>query len=49
MMNTYAAGKAAILMPSAINAYAAIGISENPDVKNNTRFAKSPVGPGFAR
>lgn len=45
MMNTYAAGKAAILMPSAINAYAALGISENPDVKNNTRFAKSPVGP----
>lgn len=46
MMNTYAAGKAAILMPSAINAYAALGITENPDVKNNTRFAKSPVGPG---
>jgi len=45
MMNIYAAGKAAILMPSAINAYAALGITENPDVKNNTRFAKSPVGP----
>ncbi len=45
MMNIYAAGKAAILMPSAINAYAALGITENPDVKNNTRFAKIPVGP----
>lgn len=46
MMNIYAAGKAAILMPSAINGYAALGITENPDVKNNTRFAKIPVGPG---
>ncbi|MEW5814199.1 MAG: extracellular solute-binding protein [Spirochaetota bacterium] len=46
MMNIYAAGKAAILMPSAINAYAALGMTENADVKNNTRFAKSPVGPG---
>ena len=46
MMNIYAAGKAAILMPSAINAYAAQGGTENPDVKNNTRFAKIPVGPG---
>jgi ABC-type glycerol-3-phosphate transport system substrate-binding protein len=45
MMNIYAAGKAAILMPSAINAYAALGITEDPDVKNNTRFAKIPVGP----
>jgi ABC-type glycerol-3-phosphate transport system substrate-binding protein len=45
MMNIYAAGKAAILMPSAINAYAALQITENPDVKNNTRFAKIPVGP----
>ncbi len=45
MMNIYAAGKAAILMPSAINAYAALGITENPDVKNNTRFAKIPTGP----
>jgi ABC-type glycerol-3-phosphate transport system substrate-binding protein len=45
MMNIYAAGKAAILMPSAINAYAALGFTENMDVKNNTRFAKIPVGP----
>lgn len=45
MMNIYAAGKAAILMPSAINAYAALGITEDPAVKNNTRFAKIPVGP----
>lgn len=46
MMNTYAAGKAAILMPSAINAYAALGFTEDPGAKNNTRFAKSPTGPG---
>jgi ABC-type glycerol-3-phosphate transport system substrate-binding protein len=46
MMNLYAAGKAAILMPSAINAYAALGITENEDVKKNTRFAKIPIGPG---
>ena len=46
MMNIYAAGKAAILMPSAINAYAAVGMTEDPNVKNNTRFAKIPVGPG---
>ncbi len=46
MMNIYAAGKAAILMPSAINAYAALGFTENPGAKNSTRFAKSPVGPG---
>jgi ABC-type glycerol-3-phosphate transport system substrate-binding protein len=46
MMNIYAAGKAAILMPSAINAYAALGITEDPNVKNNTRFAKIPMGPG---
>jgi sorbitol/mannitol transport system substrate-binding protein len=46
MMNIYAAGKAAILMPSAINAYASLGITEDPNVKNNTRFAKIPVGPG---
>jgi len=45
MMNIYAAGKAAILMPSAINAYASLGITEDPNVKNNTRFAKIPVGP----
>jgi sorbitol/mannitol transport system substrate-binding protein len=46
MMNIYAAGKAAILMPSAINAYAALGITEDPNVKNYTRFAKIPIGPG---
>lgn len=45
MMNIYAAGKAAILMPSAINAYAALGITDDPKVKANTRFAKIPTGP----
>jgi len=46
MMNLYAAGKAAILMPSTINAYAAMGFTEDPSVKNRSRFVKSPVGPG---
>jgi len=46
MMNIYAQGKAAILMPSAINGYAALGITENEKVKKYTRFAKIPTGPG---
>lgn len=45
MRNLYAADKAVILMPSAINAYAALSITENPDVKKSTRFAKIPTGP----
>jgi ABC-type glycerol-3-phosphate transport system substrate-binding protein len=46
MMNIYAMGKAAILMPSAINAYAALGFTEDEKVKKYTRFAKIPTGPG---
>jgi len=49
MMNLYAAGKAAILMPSAINGYAAIGISEDPNVKQHSRFALAPKGPSGKR
>jgi len=46
MMNIYAMGKAVILMPSAINAYAALGVTEDENVKKYTRFAKIPTGPG---
>jgi len=46
MMNLYAQGRAAVLMPSAINGYAAVGITEDPRVRNGTAFAASPVGPG---
>jgi sorbitol/mannitol transport system substrate-binding protein len=45
MMNLYAQGKAVILMPSAINGYAALVSTDNETVKNNSDFAVSPVGP----
>lgn len=45
MMNLYGAGQAAVLMPSAINGFAALGGTENEDVRNNTAFAPSPIGP----
>ncbi|EAR51085.1 probable sorbitol-binding periplasmic protein [Oceanicola granulosus HTCC2516] len=45
MMNLYGAGQAAVLLPSAINGFAALGGSENEDVVNNTAFAPAPVGP----
>lgn len=45
MMNLYGAGRAAVLMPSAINGFAALGGTEDPDVKAHTAFAPSPVGP----
>ena len=45
MMNLYMQGKAAILMPSAINGYAAITFTDNEVVRNNSEFAPSPVGP----
>lgn len=45
MMNLYGAGQAAVLMPSAINGFAALGGTENEDVINHTAFAPSPVGP----
>ena len=49
MMNTYATGKAAVLMPSAINGYAALGITENENVKKYTKFMLTPFGPGGKR
>lgn len=45
MMNIYAQGKAVLLMPSAINGYAAITMTEDENVKKYTKFAKIPVGP----
>lgn len=45
MMNLYAQGKAVVLMPSAINAFAGIPNSEVPEVKANSAFAPSPIGP----
>jgi ABC-type glycerol-3-phosphate transport system substrate-binding protein len=45
MMNLYAQGKAAILFPSAINAFAGIPGSEVAEVKEFSAFAPSPVGP----
>ncbi len=45
MMNLYGAGQAVVLMPSAINGFAALGGTENEDVANHSAFAPSPVGP----
>lgn len=45
MMNLYGAGNAVVLLPSAINGFAALGGTENPAVANHTEFAPSPVGP----
>ena len=45
MMNLYGAGKAVVLLPSAINGFAALGGTENEDVRNHTAFAPSPIGP----
>ena len=44
MMNLYMQGQAAILMPSAINGYAALTSSEDDTLKENTGFAPVPVG-----
>lgn len=46
MMNIYAQGRAAVLMPSAINGYAALGITEDPNVRSHTAFELVPRGPG---
>lgn len=46
MMNIYAQGRAAVLMPSAINGYAALGITEDPNVRSHTAFDLVPRGPG---
>ncbi|MDN2566955.1 extracellular solute-binding protein [Aquibium sp. A9E412] len=45
MMNLYGAGQAVVLMPSAINGFAALGGTENTDVAEHTAFAPSPAGP----
>lgn len=45
MMNLYAQGKAAVLLPSAINGYAALTSTENETVINNSDFAPIVVGP----
>lgn len=45
MMNLYGAGQAVVLMPSAINGFAALGGTENEDVAEHTAFAPSPTGP----
>lgn len=45
MMNLYAQGQAVVLMPSAINGFAAMSGTEIPEVIEHSRFAPSPVGP----
>jgi sorbitol/mannitol transport system substrate-binding protein len=45
MMNLYGQGKAVILFPSAINGYAGAGFSELDEVRDNTGYAPSPLGP----
>ncbi len=44
MMNLYMQGQAAILMPSAINGYAALTSTDDETLKANTSFAPVPVG-----
>ena len=46
MMNIYGQGKAAVLLPSAINGFAALGGTEDENVRNHSAYAPSPVGPG---
>lgn len=45
MMNLYAQGKAVVLFPSAINAFAGIPSSKVPEVKEFSAFAPAPTGP----
>lgn len=45
MMNLYGQGKAVVLLPSAINGFAALGGTQDPNVKEHTAFAPSPIGP----
>ncbi|MEJ2667104.1 MAG: extracellular solute-binding protein [Deinococcales bacterium] len=45
MMNIYSQGKAAMLLPSAINGYAALTSTENKTVLQNSDFAPIVVGP----
>ncbi|WP_421725243.1 extracellular solute-binding protein [Bauldia sp.] len=44
MMNLYGQGQAVVLMPSAINGFAALGGTEDENVRDHTAFAPSPVG-----
>ncbi len=45
MMNLYSQGRAAVLLPSAINGYAAITSTENELVRDNSAFAPIVTGP----
>jgi ABC-type glycerol-3-phosphate transport system substrate-binding protein len=45
MMNLYSQGKAVVVFPSAINAFAGLSTSEIAEVKQYSAFAPSPVGP----
>ena len=49
MMNLYAQGKAVVLMPSAINGYAALSSTQDENVKKYTKFMLTPFGPGNKR
>ncbi|MCD6536476.1 MAG: extracellular solute-binding protein, partial [Thaumarchaeota archaeon] len=49
MMNLYAQGKAVVLMPSAINGYAALSSTQDENVKKYTKFMLTPFGPGKKR
>ncbi len=44
MMNLYGQGQAVVLMPSAINGFAALGGTQDENVRDHTAFAPSPVG-----
>jgi len=45
MMNLYGQGKAVVLLPSAINGFAAIPGSEVAAVKEHSAYGPSPIGP----
>lgn len=44
MMNLYGQGQAVVLMPSAINGFAALGGTQDENVREHTAFAPSPLG-----
>lgn len=46
MMNIYGQGKAVVLLPSAINGFAALGGTEDENVRDHSAYAPSPIGPG---
>jgi len=45
MLNLWDQGKAAVMLPSAINAYPARLTSKIPEVRTESRLAPSPIGP----